>query len=322
MQKWLGKMPEAVICIVLLSPSYFQSGPCKEEIYQTAREGIVILPVIFETPPQLKRGYFGASEDEREKGNFVKAKIGNWLPTPDQGLFQDNWSDNLARLLEQVKKHVSSDSIGPVEHGMAALSVESTQTPASKSTKTDPQDPPKTATTPIAKVSEGQITAFYEKVGSSSDEVRTATQLDWNHKGLNDEDCKVMAYIFSVSGALPTLEILSLHSNRIGDAGLTSLSGVLASGALPTLAILSLASNRIGDAGLTSLSGVLASGALAQLTHLGLTGNRIGDVGLKSFSDALASGALANLKDIYVDVKHMDHPQLKQACNRRNITIR
>jgi len=235
---------------------------------------------------------------------------------------------------------------------MAALSVESTQTPASKSTKTDPQDPPKTATTPIAKVSEGQITAFYEKVGSSSDEVRTATQLDWNHKGLNDEDCKVMAYIFSVSGALPTLEILSLHSNRIGDAGLTSLSGVLASGALPTLAILSLASNRIGDAGLTSLSGVLASGALAQLTHLGLAENRIGDVGLKSFSDALASGALtqlvelslwgnkigevgmksfsevlargalANLMDIYVDDKHMDHPQLKQACNRRNITIR
>ena len=102
MQKWLGKMPEAEVCIALLSPSYFQSGPCKEEIYQTAREGVVILPIIFESPPQLKRGYFGASDVERERGNFVKAHIGNWLPTPDQGLFQDSWSENSAELLRQV----------------------------------------------------------------------------------------------------------------------------------------------------------------------------------------------------------------------------
>ena len=44
--------------------------------------------MIFETPPPLKKGYFGTSVEEKEQGNFVRQNIGNWLPTPDQGLFQ------------------------------------------------------------------------------------------------------------------------------------------------------------------------------------------------------------------------------------------
>ena len=56
MQKWLGKMPESDVCLAMLGPEYFASGPCKEELYATAREGIPILPIIFETPPPLKKG--------------------------------------------------------------------------------------------------------------------------------------------------------------------------------------------------------------------------------------------------------------------------
>ena len=106
MQKWLGKMPEADVCLAMLGPEYFASGPCKREIYQTARKGVTILPIIFETPPPLKKGYFAMN-------------LGNWLPTPDEGLFQDNWEANLAKLLVQVKKYVSADSIGPPEHDVA-----------------------------------------------------------------------------------------------------------------------------------------------------------------------------------------------------------
>ena len=65
MQKWLGKMPEADVCLALISGPYFESGPCKEEIYKTAREKIPILPIIFETPPPLKKGFFGAAEGIR-----------------------------------------------------------------------------------------------------------------------------------------------------------------------------------------------------------------------------------------------------------------
>ena len=53
MQKWLGKMPEADVCLAMISGPYFESEPCKEEIYKTAREKIPILPIIFETPPPL-----------------------------------------------------------------------------------------------------------------------------------------------------------------------------------------------------------------------------------------------------------------------------
>ena len=107
MQKWLGKMPDADVCIAMLSPGYFKSGPCKEEIYNAVREDMHILPFIFETPPQMKKGYFGKSDEERERGNFVKLKLGNWLPPPEQGLFQDAFEGNLATLLQLVKQRVA-----------------------------------------------------------------------------------------------------------------------------------------------------------------------------------------------------------------------
>ena len=124
MQKWLGKMPEADVCLAMISGPYFESAPCKEEIYKTAREKIPILPIIFETPPPLKKGFFGMSDDEREKGNFVRGELHNWLPTPDQGLFQDNWEANCAELLAQVKKYVAASEISaPPEHGVSELKI-------------------------------------------------------------------------------------------------------------------------------------------------------------------------------------------------------
>ena len=46
MQKWLGKMPEADVCLAMIGPDYFKSGPCKEEIYEAMREGKHIIPII------------------------------------------------------------------------------------------------------------------------------------------------------------------------------------------------------------------------------------------------------------------------------------
>jgi len=122
-------------------------------------------------------------------------------------------------------------------------------------------------------------------------------------------------------GALPQLEYLSLAQNEIGDDGLVSLSTALASGVLANLQVFSLRGNQIGNVGLTSFSGALTSGALPALVHLDLKANQIGGAGLTSFSEALASGVLAKLQHIYVGTKQKNHPQLKQACNRRSITI-
>ena len=58
--KWFGKLPESDVCLAMLGPDYFASGPCKEEIYEAALKGVPILPIIFETPPPLKKGFFGS----------------------------------------------------------------------------------------------------------------------------------------------------------------------------------------------------------------------------------------------------------------------
>ena len=108
MQKWLGKMPEASVCIAMLSPDFFNSGPCKVELYTSAREGLMILPVIFESPPSMKKGWFGTTDEERERGNFLKHEIGNHLPPPDKGLFQHDFNGNLEELLRQVRKGVAA----------------------------------------------------------------------------------------------------------------------------------------------------------------------------------------------------------------------
>ena len=102
-------------------------------------------------------------------------------------------------------------------------------------------------------------------MGSSVEEVRTATTLNWSRKRLTDEDCKVMAYIFSAIGALPALVQLDLSVNQIGDIGLASFSEAVGSGALPVLKSLTISKNQIGDDGLKAFSEALVSGALAEL---------------------------------------------------------
>jgi len=111
--------------------------------------------------------------------------------------------------------------------------------------------------------------SFWRKVGNSMDGVRTATELAWHAKGIDDSDCNGIAYLIA-SGALANLQVFSLGGNQIGDVGLTSFSGALASGALGHLTFLGLSGNQIGDAGLKSFSEVLASGALPQLVKLWL----------------------------------------------------
>ena len=48
--------------------------------------------------------YLGAPFKRRKLENFIRQKIdGNWIPPPDQGLFQDSWAKNTATLLARIK---------------------------------------------------------------------------------------------------------------------------------------------------------------------------------------------------------------------------
>ena len=61
------------------------------------------------------------------------------------------------------------------------------------------------------------------------------------------------------------MQVLHLHRNQIGDAGLSALAEAVGKGALPALKILTLGGNYIGDVGLTALADACASGALDHL---------------------------------------------------------
>ena len=56
--------------------------------------------------------------------------------------------------------------------------------------------------------------------------------------------------------------------------------------------------------------------------RLDLRGNQIGDAGVTALAGACASGSLPALKEIWIDGKHMRHPQLVAACQPRGIAIR
>ena len=84
MQKWLGKMPDEVADASRCSAPT-TSSRARQGLYETATQVRPILPIIFETPPPLKKGYFGRTTSART-GNCVAMRHGNWLPTPTRAL--------------------------------------------------------------------------------------------------------------------------------------------------------------------------------------------------------------------------------------------
>ena len=84
--------------------------------------------------------------------------------------------------------------------------------------------------------------------------------------------------------------------NEIGNEGMKSFAGAIASGSMANLEELGLTGNQIGDAGMSAFAGAIASGSLANLEQMSLFENQIGDAGMIEFSRAIASGSLASLK--------------------------
>jgi hypothetical protein len=138
---------------------------------------------------------------------------------------------------------------------------------------------------PNAQPSPPAIAAFWLKVGSSEEAARSASQLLWNSKNINDADCAVLAHIVAI-GSLHALELLDLSDNQIGDAGMSAFSRQIAIGSLGALTRLLLSGNRIGDAGMLEFSRSITSGSLGALTSLHLGSNRNSRVGKMAIQQA------------------------------------
>ena len=130
-------------------------------------------------------------------------------------------------------------------------------------------------------------TALCVKMGMRScKELREATKVRWEDKGLSEADLATLATLGLVLPALEQL-ILIETSGAAGPDGVPRLAEGLAAGALPAVISFAICGMHVGDAGASALAAALDRGALPQLKILALTSTGIGDAGLVALAPAL-----------------------------------
>ena len=132
-----------------------------------------------------------------------------------------------------------------------------------------------------------EATALCLKVGMRDcKELREATQVEWEDKGLSAADLATLGKLGSV---LPALKWLSLdeYSGSAGPDGVSRLAEGLVAGALPAVTIFQIDGNHVGDAGASALAAALDRGALPRVEELHLDNAAIGDAGLAALAPAL-----------------------------------
>eukprot|EP00964_Phaeocystis_antarctica_P131974 scaffold95980_cov36-Phaeocystis_antarctica.AAC.1 len=130
-------------------------------------------------------------------------------------------------------------------------------------------------------------TALCHKVGMSScKELRDATDVKWNEKGLSAADLATLGTLGSVLPALEQL-VLAETSGAAGPDGVQRLVEGLGAGALPAVTLVTLIDIHVGEAGALALAAALGRGALPRLQTVQLMGTAIGDAGLVALAPAL-----------------------------------
>ena len=141
--------------------------------------------------------------------------------------------------------------------------------------------------------------AFWEKVETNETDAYAATRLEWQYRRLNGSDCAVLLSL-SEQRYFANLNELHLHSNKIGDSGMTAIA-TCTSGDMGKLQKLYLGNNQIGDPGARALATAIGMGALKMLQVLGLSINQISDSGMAALASAVTvTDGLANLEELYL----------------------
>ena len=119
-----------------------------------------------------------------------------------------------------------------------------------------------------------EATALCLKAGRwDCKELREATEVEWDRKGLSAADLATLAKLGSV---LPALKMLALYERSLADGVLRLAEGLVA-GALPALTLLAFSAMHVGDAGASALADALDRGAVPRLQVLFLNTAAIGE---------------------------------------------
>lgn len=102
-EEWYGTLPETSVLLPLFSPQYFGSGPCTNEVLTGLKQsGLAVIPINFGLP-SMKGHFLGEGKDNIKKANLIKQRLGNCVPPPDQGTFDDNFQANATALVKLVR---------------------------------------------------------------------------------------------------------------------------------------------------------------------------------------------------------------------------
>jgi len=123
--------------------------------------------------------------------------------------------------------------------------------------------------------------ALCHKTGTSYRQLRDATELEWEDKGLAADDMVTLGMLLPW---MPGLCLLDLDGNQLGDAGVQALFKGLGPAAAPSLACLFLCRNLFGPAGAEALSAALRRGVMPKLEELHLSNNLLGNQGVKALA--------------------------------------
>ena len=106
-QEFFSRIPTAKVALVMLCPDYPKSGPCRKELVSICKhlKDTNIIPVCIE-PTNLSGNFFGDQPDDVRDAALVKSFLGNQIPPPEEGVFQDNWSRNFNKPSQIVHERV------------------------------------------------------------------------------------------------------------------------------------------------------------------------------------------------------------------------
>ena len=156
------------------------------------------------------------------------------------------------------------------------------------------------------------VEALLRRLKTTKEHLRSAVQVKWQAKDVTDQDCFIIADILKSSTnytANPTIGVLSLDHNMIGDQGMCAIADVIKiqNGILAMTSGLWLNHNMIGDEGAAALAAALKAGGMPKLQKLYLHDNAIGDEGAAALADAIlnSSEVLDRLRFVYLANNHI-----------------
>lgn len=104
--EWFGRVKSCKAANVMLSPAYFQSKQCVQELGKLDNLVHKIIPIVVGSGvgEALKTDFCGSSEVEKREANATRTLLtGNWLPPPERGTFQDAFDVHVEELVSVVK---------------------------------------------------------------------------------------------------------------------------------------------------------------------------------------------------------------------------